>query len=179
MRPEADAASIGRFLDALGKQAKGSGVVYLVGGTSAVWLGWRASTVDIDLKLDPEPAGVFEAIAKLKDQLGVNVELASPDQFIPAVPGWQSRSEWVGDYGPLQVRHFDFTQALAKIERGHARDLDDVRSMWRASKIGAEALLQGFAAIQSQLIRYPGIDARRFERRVLSFCEEFGESESK
>jgi hypothetical protein len=25
--------------------------------------GWRDATVDIDLKLDPEPAGAFEAIA--------------------------------------------------------------------------------------------------------------------
>ena len=42
-------------------------------------IGWRETTVDADLKLDPEPAGVFEAIARLKDSLDINVELSAPD----------------------------------------------------------------------------------------------------
>ena len=37
--------------------------------------GWRSATVDLDLKLDPEPEGVFAAIARIKEELDVNVEL--------------------------------------------------------------------------------------------------------
>jgi hypothetical protein len=51
---------------------------YLVGGKK---------TIDLDMKADPEPLGFFEAIAELKDSLDTNVELASPDLFIPEVPG--------------------------------------------------------------------------------------------
>ena len=49
----------------------------LVGGASAVIIGWRETTLDVDLKLDPEPPGVFEAIALAKDALAINVELAA------------------------------------------------------------------------------------------------------
>jgi hypothetical protein len=30
------------------------------------------------MRMDPEPAGVFEALAALKDELDINIELASP-----------------------------------------------------------------------------------------------------
>ena len=53
-----------------------------MGGATAVLLGIRDQTIDIDVKLDPEPAGVFESIARLKEQLHVSVELAAPDQFL-------------------------------------------------------------------------------------------------
>ena len=68
----------------LAKAAKSPGKVYFTGGATALLLGFREQTIDIDLKLDPEPKGAFEAIAVLKDQLNLNVELASPDDFIPA-----------------------------------------------------------------------------------------------
>lgn len=35
-----------------------------------------ATTIDVDLKPDPEPAGLFEAIAALKEELDTDVELA-------------------------------------------------------------------------------------------------------
>ena len=76
-------------MEAFGREATGPGRVYLTGGSTAVLEGWREATVDVDLKLDPEPAGAFEAIAHLKDTLDINVELAAPDQFVPPLPGWQ------------------------------------------------------------------------------------------
>ena len=39
------------------------GGICLVGGSFAVLLGWRETTVAVDPRLDPEPAGVLEAIA--------------------------------------------------------------------------------------------------------------------
>ena len=63
--------------------ASSPGKVYLTGGATALLLGFREQTIDIDVKFDPEPSGVFPAIAALKERLDVNVELASPDDFIP------------------------------------------------------------------------------------------------
>ena len=110
------------------------GRIYLVGGASAVLLGWRAMTVDVDLKLDPEPIGAFEAIAELKDSLDINIELAAPDQFIPALPGWRERSPFVARHGRVAFHHYDFYgQALGKIERGHRR----IWQTWQHSTSGA------------------------------------------
>jgi len=58
-------------------RARGDGCIYLVGGASAVIIGWRDSTTDVDLKLDPEPDGVFEAIAQVlaKVERGHRIDL--------------------------------------------------------------------------------------------------------
>jgi len=60
---------------ALGKRVRGEGRIYLAGGATALLHGWRRMTIDIDLKPAPEPAGLFEAIAQLKEELDINVEL--------------------------------------------------------------------------------------------------------
>ena len=138
-------------------------------------LGWRESTVDIDLKLDPEPPGVFAAIARAKDALGINVELAAPDDFIPALPGWRERSRFIVRHGRVDYYHYDFhAQALAKIERGHQLDLVDVGEMARRSLIRPERLAELFDAIQPALERYPAIDPPSFRRKVRRAISEMG-----
>lgn len=120
MRELADADRIRRFMKAIGRAAEQPGRVYFTGGATAVLHGWRDSTIDIDVKLEPEQDAVLRAIATLKDELAVNVELASPPDFIPAPEGWAERSPFVGQEGRLSFFHFDlYSQALAKIERGH------------------------------------------------------------
>ena len=151
----------------LGRSCRGPGRVYLVGGASAVLLGWRATTVDVDIKLDPEPAGAFEAIAELKDALDINVELAAPDQFIPPLPGWRERSPFVERRGRVSFHHYDFyAQALSKIERGHAQDLQDVAALHRLELIEPDELLRLFEAIADQLVRYPALDPSTVRRQV-------------
>ncbi|MCF4968080.1 hypothetical protein CV014_13605, partial [Nostoc sp. CMAA1605] len=78
MRANVDSQKLERLMQALGKEAHGSGCIYFTGGASALLVGWRNSTVDVDLRLDPEPPGIFQAIAKLKQELNINIELASP-----------------------------------------------------------------------------------------------------
>lgn len=173
MRALADEGRIRRFIDALGRRSTGAGSVYLVGGATAVLYGWRETTVDIDIKMDPEPAGAFAAIAALKDELDVNVELASPDQFIPALSGWHERSVFVSKSGPVSFYHYDpYGQALAKIERGHARDLADVRAMVARGLVNRASLVAEFEAIAPELERYPAIDRDAFERKVRAFASE-------
>ena len=72
MRAVVDGDRIARLMSGIGRLAKGPGRVYLVGGATAVTIGWRDATVDAGVKLDPEPAGVFEAIAILKNELNMN-----------------------------------------------------------------------------------------------------------
>lgn len=171
MRATADIAKINAFMLALGKAVKGPGRVYLTGGATALLHGWRSTTIDVDLKADPEPPGFFEAIAAIKDSLDVNVELAAPDQFIPELPGWRDRSPFIARHGPVEFYHYDiYSQALAKIERGHDRDITDVRSMLEHRLIAKEKLWELFQAIEPALIRYPGITAATFRRSVEQFC---------
>lgn len=157
---------------ALGQRVHGPGTVYFTGGATALIFGWREMTVDVDLKAEPEPAGLFEALAELKEELDLNLELASPDQFIPVPPGWRERSLFIGTAGFLQFYHYDlYSQALAKLQRRHPRDLHDVQAMVRADLIQIERLRRLFHEIESQLIRYPGIDARSFRAAVAEFYD--------
>lgn len=158
---------------ALGEKVRGKGRIYLTGGATAVLHGWRPMTIDIDIKPEPEPAGLFEAIASLKNELDINVELASPDQFIPALPRWQERSLFIAAHGPVEFFHYDpHGQALAKLQRGHERDLLDVRSLLRDGLVQMDRLCEFFQLIEPQLIRFPAIDPAAFRAAVARFSDE-------
>lgn len=160
-------------MDALGKRVKGPGTIYLTGGATALLFGWRDKTIDVDLKADPEPPGFFEAVAELKETLDTNVELASPDLFIPEVPGWRDRSVLIRKAGELEFRHFDFySQALAKLERGHERDGLDVRALAKHSLVDRKKLGDFFEQIRPMLKRFPAIDEASFAKSVHKFCEQ-------
>ena len=117
----------------------------------------------------------FEAIAALKESIDVNVEVASPDDFIPALPGWSERSPFIARYGRIDFHHYDLlSQALAKIERGHARDLSDVSAMLERGLIGRKELWRLFEAIEPQLIRFPAIDPGSFRASVVAICRPAG-----
>ncbi len=88
-------------MQVLGREAQGSGCIYFTGGASALLIGWRSSTVDVDIRLDPEPPGIFQAIAKLKQELNINIELASPQDFLPPLPGWRDRIVFIGKQGQI------------------------------------------------------------------------------
>ncbi len=104
------------LLRELGEGATSPGRIFLVGGATAVLEGWRETTLDVDLKLDPEPGGVFALIESVKRKLGINIELASPDQFVPALPGWASRSPFIVRHGCVDFHHYDpYGQTLAMI----------------------------------------------------------------
>jgi len=109
MRRLADAATIRRFMRELGEAADISARVFLTGGATAVLVGWRASTIDVDVKIVPESDRIFRAIPALKERLHLNVELASPDDFIPVPTGWEQRSPFIAQEGRLAFHHFDLS----------------------------------------------------------------------
>jgi hypothetical protein len=170
MRELADGARIQRFLRSLGREAD-EGTAYLTGGATAVLLGWRGTTIDVDLKLVPEADRTLRALARLKDELRINVELASPADFIPVPPGWEERSPFVAHEGRLTFRHFDLqAQALAKLERGHGQDRADVEAMLERSLVERAGILAYFERVEPELYRFPAIDPPAFRRRVEEAC---------
>jgi hypothetical protein len=154
-------------MKALGAAAKTPARVYLVGGASAVLLGWRDATIDIDLKIVPESDEILRSLPRLKEQLKINIELASPDDFVPPVPGWQERSKFIQQEGKLAFYQYDFYgQALAKLERRLGQDVSDVQKMFENELIEPGKLLELFSFIESELHRYPEVDAQSFRSSV-------------
>jgi len=174
VRRDVDAGRLQAFLRSLGESAKAEVTVYLVGGATAVLEGWRPSTVDVDLKMEPDRDEVLRALPRLKEELQMNVELAAPDGFLPEVPGWRERSRFVSREGLVTFRHYDFyAQALAKIERGHVRDLLDVRAMLERRLVEPGRLREFFAAIEPALYRFPAVDPGTFRASLEEMLSAF------
>lgn len=167
MRAPLDAARLAEFMRRLGRAARRPARVYFTGGATAVLEGWRASTIDLDLKLVPDDDELLRALVDLKERLSMNIELAAPDNFVPVPEGWESRSRFVAQEGALTFLHFDFVaQALSKIERGHQQDVDDVRQMLKRGLVTADSIQQAFDAAVPRMHRYPAIHVDTFRRAV-------------
>jgi hypothetical protein len=168
-----DAPGIRALATALGRVPTGGRVrIYLTGGATAVLEGWRESTVDVDLRFEPESDLLMRRLPDLKQRLGMNIELVSPPDFIPELPGWRDRSPFVFRDGNVDVHHFDlYSQVLSKIERGFAHDLDDVRSVVASGFVEPTRLVRFYEAIERDLYRYPAIDPPSFRRRLDAVLE--------
>jgi hypothetical protein len=171
MRADADRSRIERLLTELGKRGTIGDRIYVTGGTSAVQIGWREFTQDVDIRIESDnDEPLLRAIAALKDKLDVNVELASPLDFLPGPPGWMERSPFIARYGAVDVYHVDFAlQALAKIERGLDRDLGDVDAMLELGLTSTRAIEETLTSIESELYRFPAIDAAELRHAVEAF----------
>ena len=104
-------------------------------------LGLRAATLAIDyVAAADEPAALTEietAIRSLKDELDVNVELASPADFLPIPATALDRSRYVGRYGQGSVYYYHLpSQVIAKAARGLEQDLADAGRLVRAGAVG-------------------------------------------
>ena len=167
MRRVAQREDIDRFMTALARSATIPARLYFTGGATAVLLGWRASTIDVDIHVVPDDDRLLRALPELKESLELNVELACPAHFIPELAGWRERSLFIAQEEKLSFYHYDlYAQALAKIERGHALDVTDVDQMFRRAFIEPLRLKNLFEAIVPQLYRYPAIDPASFRRAV-------------
>ena len=171
MRDLVDSERVRTFLRELSDQLRSPTTVYRTGGASAVLEGWRESTMDLDLKFVPD-VEAFAVLPRLKEKLRVNIELASPDHFLPPRPGWEGRSPLIARMRSVEFRHFDFySQALSKIERGFSHDLGDVREMALRRLIDPSRLAGYAREIAPDLIRYPAIDPDSFPRAVDKFVQ--------
>jgi len=167
MRERASRQRLIAFMKRLGREPGARGRIYFTGGATAVMEGWRATTVDIDLEFDRDAERLLKAIPAIKEELHVNVELAAPHHFLPALPGWQERSRYIGSEGALQFYHYDpYGQALAKIERGHAQDVADVASMLTHGLVQAAELRRLHNCIEPELYRFPAVDPAALRRKL-------------
>jgi hypothetical protein len=173
MRDPVSGEKVLQLLEELGCQCRGPGTVYITGGSSAVVMGWRTTTIDVDLKFLPEPEGIFEVLPRLKNTRNVNIELAAPDDFVPALPGWQERSRWIATFNRVDFRHFDFyTQVLSKLERDHAKDRIDVAAMVETGLVDPATLLELYDRLTpDQLNRYPAIEPDSVRAAVVRLGE--------
>jgi hypothetical protein len=167
MRAPVTEPRLREFMRALAAAAQEPGRIYLTGGATAVLRGWRDSTVDVDVKLVPDSDRILRAIPDLKESLHINVELASPADFLPELPGWQERSPFIAREGKLDFFHYDFyAQCLSKLERGHRKDRQDVDAMLAEKLVDPARLLELFERIEPQLYRFPAVNGAALRQRV-------------
>lgn len=167
MRRQTDAGRVRELVREFGRVSSDPATLYLVGGATAVVEGWRPTTLDIDLHVEPEVEGILRAIPALKERLNVNIELASPLDFLPELPGWRDRSPFVSQEGRLTARHFDFyAQALAKLERGFDQDQRDVAAMIDRGLLDLAELSRLLDAIEPALYRFPAVDPKALREAV-------------
>ncbi len=169
MRPPIDRLRVHYFLVKLGIEFHYPARLYLVGGTTLVYEGLRQQSLDIDISYEvaDEHEGEFaRVIRRLKDEMQINVELASPGDFIPLPSGWKERARFVGRFGEVDVFHFDlYSTALSKIERGREGDYEDVLSMLRSGQINIDDLSRAFENILPRLERESlKRDPKKFKR---------------
>ncbi len=170
MRPNVDKARIEDFLKNLGRVFRKPGRLYLVGGAALVHLGIRSGfTQDIDVEVAGNDAGdMFTSIRGLVEQMNINVEFASPRDFIPLPSQWETHARYVGRYGAIDVFYFDFYSiALSKIDRGNTRDINDVKLLLEQGIITLEELDIAYREVLPQVGKgtYARLDPRRFAER--------------
>ena len=98
MRPGVDKAAIDAFLQQPGRAFRNPVRLYLVGGAALVHMGVRSGlTEDIDVQASGENEGdLIVAIQKLKERLQINIEFATPGDFIPLPSEWEMHAQFVG-----------------------------------------------------------------------------------
>lgn len=145
--------------------------VYFVGGGTAVYSGWRRSSIDVDLFSDDED--VFRDIQGIKERLNMNIEFARPEDFVPPLKGSADRHLYIDRIGPIDFYHYDpYAQVLSKIVRGFQRDLDDARNFIRSGMVEPSKLQSLVRAIpDSSYARYPSLSRAAVERAVDEFLE--------
>jgi hypothetical protein len=80
----------------------------------------------------------------------------SPSAILRAIPALKER---------LQV-NLEIASPVAKVERGHRQDLDDVQAMVDRGLVDPDQALSYFAAIEPDLYKYPAIDHTSFRTAV-------------
>jgi len=148
------------------------GRVYLVGGGTAVWSGWRASTIDVDLHGEPER--LFAGIQDIKERLGMNVEFARPEDFVPPLAGSDDRHVFIEEIGSISFYHHDpYAQAFSKIVRGFDRDLKDVSSMIGNGMVDARRLRDLVHGVPFEAYaKYPALSPLAVMAAVDAFVDE-------
>jgi hypothetical protein len=148
--------------------------VYLVGGGTAVWEGWREASIDADLFSEHEE--LFGDVQGMKERLNLNIEFARPEHFVPPLPGAQERHIFLETIEPVHFYHYDpYSQLFSKVVRGFTRDLDDARHFLSSGMVEASRFRSLVAEVSySQFARYPSLSPDGVRQAVEAFLEAEG-----
>lgn len=156
-RRDVDRPRLVALLRALGDSFHHPARLYLSGGEGMIWRGLRGTTQDVDIAYqvaDAHRDAWIRSLRELKERLSINIEEAQPADIIPIPPGAESRAEFIGRYGSVDVFLIDpYSVALSKLERGLGRDLDDVRALIAGNVIVPTKLRELFEIILPQYER--------------------------
>jgi len=132
MRQRVGQQEIEQFLVQVGR-TRLPGRLYLVGGAAMVHRGIRpGQTLDIGIQITVDPANLTAQVAQLKQQLNMNIEFASPADFMPLPAQWETRSQFIKRYGQVDTFYFDwYSIAISKMQRANRQDVVDVQLLVR------------------------------------------------
>lgn len=148
--------------------------VYLVGGGTAVWAGWRESSVDADLFVEDD--SVLQDVQGMKERLNLNIELARPEHFVPPLAGADGRHVFIEELGGVRFYHYDpYSQLYSKVVRGFSRDLEDARHFLESGMVEAERF-RGLThkVPDSAFESYPRLSPGAVRAAVDAFLEDAG-----
>ncbi len=145
--------------------------VYLVGGSTAVLAGWRESTIDADLYAERDE--VFRDIQSIKERLGLNIEFARPEHFVPALPRSADRHVFIERVGDVDFYHYDpYAQLLSKVVRGFRKDLVDAEQFVKSGMVDPAKFRDLVLAIpESAYASYPNLSHDAVQEAVAAFLE--------
>jgi hypothetical protein len=174
MREEITKESLVSLMRELAREAprRGSYRVYFVGGGTAVYLGWRQSSIDVDLCSDQDV--VFRNIQQIKQRLNINIEFARPEDFVPPLKGTADRHVFIDTVGKISFYHYDpYAQLLSKVVRGFQRDLDDAKKFIDCGMVDPNIFRSLVAAIPDSIYaRYPTLSRIVIDTAVETFLLE-------
>ncbi len=87
MREKVSAERVERFMKAIGRAGKKNARIYFVGGATAVLLGWRETTIDVDVKILPEIDRVTSSSSSSQGRSSIECRTRLAGRFHPAITG--------------------------------------------------------------------------------------------
>jgi hypothetical protein len=150
---------------------RGSYRVYLVGGATAVLLGWRESTVDADLYAEQDV--VFRHIQEIKERLQLNIEFARPEDFVPSLQGSGDRHVFIEAVRNVSFFHYDpYAQTFSKVVRGFAQDLQDAERFISSGMVDPALFRRLVSEVPEKAwARYPAISRQAVMQAVERFLQ--------
>lgn len=151
---------------------RGAFRVYLVGGGTEIYLGWRRSSINVDLFSEEDV--VFRDIQKIKERLNINIEFARPEDFVPPLEGSADRHVFIEKRGAISFYHYDpYAQLFSKVVRGFARDLEDARNFVESATVDPgqfRALVRNIP--DAAYAGYPSLSRKGVEAAVNRFLSQ-------
>lgn len=145
--------------------------VYFVGGGTAVYSGWRESTIHADLSADDD--AIFRDVQGIKERLQINIEFARPEDFVPPLRGSDDRHIFIDTVGRVSFYHYDpCAQLLSKVVRGFNRDLQDAENLIVSGMVDPELFRSLVERIpDTSFAKYPALSRQAVVDAVQDFLD--------